>query len=566
MVTERARLGLRIAFVAAAMGASAFFVARVLVAPDTNDEAIVHRGPNEAAMVHRDHAPPPPSSSTRRELVTSDPRARDPGTAGGVATGARTAKPVHVLLHVLDATTRSDLAGVEVVHVDPRFVSRERRAPSPLSNVPHAIVREHATSPVALDWDSAPENSRFFDLFVRAAEHGWGRVRVNAAIGGDCEVALHRTEVLNITVVGDVPGDVRVVLEDATESRDVASRIVSEAEHHASGWALDAGEYRVRAQRKQIHDLVWESQTESVVVPAGGSACVTLVLAATPLPVEPAEPVACAGILRAPGELELSNPTIDFDPADPEVGDSKSTTAVRVSGESVLGDRDTFTWSKKLLPGRYRATIRGAAFCTWIDVPASGNDSIVIDVPLLVNVNLALIDPTTRCAFDDYCDVHWLAFTGGAPADARMRPERSTYAQRADDGRYRLRAPAGRLIVEASAAARAAVTQEFAIASGTNDITLPMPRTFRFVLAARDRDDTLEGGEFADASIEPLDHEGAVLVRDGQKDRLIVRVSTAGRWRVTWPDIPGYERPAPREIEVAEDGSSRVEIALQRKR
>jgi hypothetical protein len=112
------------------------------------------------------------------------------------------------------------------------------------------------------------------------------------------------------------------------------------------------------------------------------------------------------------------------------------------------------------------------------------------------------------------------------------------------------------------------VTQCVLLNPGTNDFTITLERACGLLLSLKDEGMTMAWPDQAryGIQVERLDGEGREQSSGGEENAAYVAVSSPGRYRVTVPDIAGFEPVAPFEVQIKRAEFVEHEIALRRRR
>jgi hypothetical protein len=397
---------------------------------------------------------------------------------------------------------------------------------------------------------------------VRAAGHVWSRITVHVGLGGERTVRLARAGALDVRLD---PYDPEAGISIQVVGADGEWWAEPDASGRALVESLPPGETRVAARVAFAWGEDHVLAEAEVKIRTG---------ATTALSLAPREP-------PPPPDLVPLEGTVRADPAWPEEPDDIVGFCV-VSHQAPLTvlaatldwwspdaeiDPDEGTWSAGLvLPGRYFLLFRDWSYAAAIDVGPQGTTDASIVVPPPCDVEVHLVDAESGAPVPDGHDLWWCvrAADVGSEVGLPWRCERDVPS--ASPGVYRFRAPQGTLVLDFYSDLRSSEETEVALKPGANRIELRVAPNLRIDFELRDGTIPVPAdAAFSDRiKVAALTGDGE-LSCCGEGDPCVVWFTKPGRYRVTFPEIEGYEPIAPVEVEVAAGSIARVEIALRRK-
>lgn len=445
-------------------------------------------------------------------------------------------------LEVIDALTGAELWDVDLVGLD------EHDPRHPLSDgvPPLDLVRHH--SPIAL-----PENGRYArrwpgppdptyrKWWARTPGHGWGCATVDHARGGVTVLALKPTHAVNVQVRGYDFGTQRIEFvltalgvegEDTWEWR----KQLVEDEWWWSFHGLPAGEYRIEATSRRRFNSS-KLQVGSTLLAVGDRAVEEIVL-----DLERHQPCVVSGTLELCDSCPEAPKTLSFRSLDPpRWGPVHMTPLIEQPG-----GRACLFETSELHPGQWMVTAPELGFAEPITVPPGGRS----DLHLRVHEPLAHVTVTVEGA--SHLDGRWLYVSwtltrGGLPAGMGHVP--------IDDERAaEFRCASGTLTLQAHGAGWRSETVSFDVEFGRYETACTLERVIGLVLELQhdgrpvlDRQDFWHAIEF-----ERLRGEGeAEKISSRGEGSASVGFTHEGRWRLSFPRLPGYRPIAPVELEIA---------------
>jgi hypothetical protein len=213
----------------------------------------------------------------------------------------------------------------------------------------------------------------------------------------------------------------------------------------------------------------------------------------------------------------------------------------------------------ELTTGLWSARLPQFGVIQEFEVVEQGSNEVTIEVGAPCDVDLALVDARTQQPVR-FGQLTVSSGEGDAGGEAR-RIEAD-----ASDGRFRFRAPVGRLHVRADAfdANFFVLERAFDLVAGRNDLVFALEQVGRVRPRLSDGGAGVPwSGEFH-VEITPAGGAGGLLGwhDDGSGAELLV--APAGKYSLRIDDVPGFEPAGPIEFEVAGGGSVDLPIPLTR--
>lgn len=479
-------------------------------------------------------------------------------------------------LRVIDAKTRTDLAGLTIVRRPVPYHSSTLVHPGSYTSAD--VMWTDVTSPVVLQ----PPSTDLPELwFVHAAGYAWGRLEVNRTSDGDRVLALGRGGTVEIQVANmerldrswsgtrlrvhgqrevdnsialqalramasadpelrqlfGTEDELRAMLQSRAEDSedDVLVDVAPDASGVTTIEDLSPGPCEVKLV---LEDLVLASATADLR--ADQMAAVTLHPIQLPRPLPP---VPLAGSIHVPlawrvARLRLNGGLLDrLDVSSEERG--------RSSGILTPDPRfpDVFPFDLgPVLPGRWRLSLWGFGVAETVTVPPDGRADVQIRIAEPADVRVTVLDASTG-GLIDIDGVHWLVATNETSQDFA----RWEMSQRAEFF-WTFRAPAGDVLLRV-ADHPYFHTERVRLGPGVNSITLRVGKVCGVRLS-------LTYG----SSVVPFP-EGEIELRDAGSERVTrheragamvaeVYVPGPGRYLLTLPPIPGFASVPPFELNV----------------
>ncbi|MCK6461481.1 MAG: hypothetical protein L6Q95_16495, partial [Planctomycetes bacterium] len=327
--------------------------------------------------------------------------------------------------------------------------------------------------------------------------------------------------------------------------------------------SLAPGEHQVFAQLGRLFDEVREV---AVRIEAGGTTEATLALGE--LPPEP-EQVPLAGT------IEVARGWTGEDEAPPSCV-TPSITAWNLHGTvDVEGPDEEGRWSAgDVRPGPHGFRLDAWTWIQSVHVGPQGETDARLSVPPPCDVELLLVDEGTGEPFPGEEAISWCSRAADVGEDLLDRwyaEDHGNPAHPEKPGVYRFRAPRGVLRARywggdpAESARHGGLDIE--LKPGLNRVELKVGWELRIDVLLKDgampvpADDGFAGG----VEVEPLRGVGAEEEKYAHRLGLRMWVTKPGRYRVSFPEIEGYEPIDPVEVDVAPGAIPKVEIALRRR-
>lgn len=541
--------------------AQARFALRVADAPDDPPrEVVVREGRFELEL------------EARGELLVSALRLGDGAgrfererlpvpTDGELVLRARRLPPV--TLRVLDALSGADLRGVVVLVGVPAW--RDRVAPTAWTDEHLAV--EDGVSPLAL-----PPREGVVTYWVGARGYGWRALEVDHDAGGEREVRLAPAASLEVLVEGPregLPLRIRLYPDGVEEGR--LRRTLAEAVPDEHGRALlsglPAGAYALLAEVGMWYDPPHVLAQEALELVAGERAQVVLRLEHPLLELAPA---ALAGEVVLPeeqAELDFALRILPAGRAPLRSGDQVRLSRSKM--EPVAGHAGVLRFDAgELTPGVYAAVVDPPQWLELIELAEGERREVRLVLPELHVVEIEVVDALG----EEPLAPERIAWSVTTPDALRTWTYQNVPAG-ASPGRFSWLAPAGSIQVLASAPGFGDANVGLEVRPGGVSRRLAL----RPLLGARLT--FLDGEAVVPAS---WSHSGLELRRLGESRPLErgrgyeLEMDDAARWRVLvaepgWyelalPELPGFERPAPLELELAPGAVREVRVRLLRAR
>jgi hypothetical protein len=197
-----------------------------------------------------------------------------------------------------------------------------------------------------------------------------------------------------------------------------------------------------------------------------------------------------------------------------------------------------------------------------VEVGPLGTKELRLVVPPPCDVEVHLLDAASGVAVPDGGNLWWYVTTEHADWDFFYVESQPS----AVPGIWRFTAPIGTLAVHAWDELYEAEAVEVELKPGKNRIDLKASPNFSCKLALKDGTIPVPVDEDMEAALRaaPLDGDGQVdsVSRDFPSQ---IWFTKAGRYRLTFPAIEGYEPIAPIEVDIAAGKIPLIEVALKRR-
>jgi len=447
------------------------------------------------------------------------------------------------LLRVVDSTAGNDLDGVVIVRcLDARLDGYAHPGSARL-----APVVDNARSPVEL-----PDRRRTAAYWVRATGFAWKLISYDHSAGGERIVKLQLGGTVDVRL-DNFDADSKAVVRFRRDDSPVLQAKPDELgqctlEH------LAPGTYKVLVQIGFWYDEPRTLGQGRVRVVAGARSMVAIPLENAP---ESGTPVLLRGTLLVPEAWKVDRFSLGVEAVGPD----------RTEREVKLGRRwfdkgaAEFEWKLgEVLPGRYMIDVHPFQHRVAIEVAAGAVYQVVrVEVPEPATLIVEVVDqvsgdpvtvkgiswhtsfePATGGAWETVSDAAASSFTVQVPAGQRVSVDLSD---------QRFKAQRGSLDVR----------------PGRNILKLKVQRIFRFRLIVKDGTATVPLGHEFEVTVEHMGGDGKVAARWSDDTTSTFHVTAAGRYRLKFGSIEGFETPPDKEIEISGGEVIDVEVAAKRK-
>ena len=470
-------------------------------------------------------------------------------------------------LRVVSEQLGVDLSGVMLVRDGPSVRRPDQPDVSFLGTVHpgpvegERIVLRDGVSPIGLPTRLGTET-----YWVRAPDHAWGMITIDYAQGGERILSLSLGGSVSVALRNLSKPDSTLLriwqtLQDGSASTDLYREIRAEPGVDILVEHVRPATYVLRAEMGRTWSDPVVLGSASVEVVAGEVARATLDLEEPPgSPLT--TPVALSGRLIVPPSWGEEAFALNLEPLDAPVTAENTPPTVRARHMSPVDvSRGSYAWSAgRVPPGRYRVEVSPWFYKVLLDVPAGGLTDAEIRVPGPGDVVVHLRDLVTgepvSLPFLFWSSVH-PEIPGGGSASVRSTDRVSP---------FRFRAPLGRIRVSTSIqAGYQQASQTFEVDAGANELTLHLERSQGIRVVLRDGDAVVRSRLLTPYRAEQIDGIGESVSWGAADGGIIVGVSKPGRYRVTVPDVDGFEPVPVQEVEVPAGETVELVIELKRK-
>ena len=470
------------------------------------------------------------------------PRAAD-GDSVAVALRARWAPLCR--LRVVARAGGQDLSGIELV--GGLGGARGRLVHPGEGGAP--LARE-ATSPIQL-----PDLASTQTYWARAPGFAWGRITFDHREGGERTLALEPACELVVHLAGAVPDAghlVRLYRSEGGEP-EYEGRFPAQGALHVQ--ALAPGHAFVQLERGEWVGAVEPLATAEVVLAAGEARSVTL---AAPSGAAPLPAVALEGRLVLPGAWAREAPLLVLARLDAQ-GSPAGGEIVLETASMEAPQPGQLRWSAGLqTPGRWLAEVRPLQVRRLFELGAGGERELEIRVPEPAELRVSALDAATGEAVREG-EVRW--FVQPPPGLARW-PQASIAAPA---GRASLVLPAGEVHVSVSAPGYTERSDTLSLAPGTSEHVVRLQARCDLRVVLLDGAETLAYLPGMPIHAREIGGPGRAVrwARDGED--CLLGLSGPGRYSLEVGELPGYQAPEPREVEVRAGEPAEVRIPLARR-
>lgn len=472
---------------------------------------------------------------------------------GALEVRAREARPT--LLHVVDARTGVELAGVELLRSPGASLPVPPNDPS--QRAAARIGRELA-SPIDLAGLALlPQGSAA--LLVGAPGYAWTPITVEVGAGTERTVELAAGGDLRLRIEGDLRPEapVSVVLRRSQppNGRPLAALSVP-APTTLLFDGLVPGEYALSAELGRPSQTTLLG-TVTAAVAAGSVSDATLVVAPQPR----VERAALSGLLLVPQEWELETPTLDVQALSPLVSGQRARVELEVDPADGEPGFDAFRFSHAGLDvGRYSLGVRMPPLRLEFELPAAGLTDLRVVAPSPAVLVLRLHESETGAPVRPPL-LYWAASRDGeAFGDMQV----VSYGAELDGYRI-VTAPGEVLLLPETGDGIELPEPVVPVPTGSSEASLPAARLTELDVVLLDagvpqpfpdgwRVRFFRAEE--DAALEVLLTASTSLRR--------AQLPAGGRYRIEFDPFPGYQPLPALEFEALHRQRSRIEVRLER--
>ncbi|MDF1798506.1 MAG: hypothetical protein P1V81_04970 [Planctomycetota bacterium] len=453
-------------------------------------------------------------------------------------------------LEVVDAATGEGLTGVSVV-AEKAWGDGIVEHPGDGRDMTDLVVAED--SPVELQPSTDLAESGRVGVLVGARGYAWKKVELDLASGGERRVRLERG------------GDLVVHFDRALTRRDAELHVTDTgrglpvAMQQAKGagpfsyQGLPPGTYEVSVEIGEWWSDQLALASETVVVEAGGSASVTLVLEEAPVLTR----APFSGLLILPASYGVTEPLLiaELEGVSLDGGDGYE----RAGGdqlERVEGTSDAWSFDFGMLQtGRYELRCNGVEYQVKLDLGPGGATDYRFQIPEPVPVCVTVRDVDTG-ELADVDGLFWHyeppeGWSGGMSQGARREPGQSDIC---------FSVPPGTIVLSHSAEDYVHVSTTFQAFAGAR-VTLEVRRAGEAVLRLVQGETTLPWPENDYGVGKRLDDEGDLGSRSHRHGGLWFKTAP-GRYQVEVPHIEGFEDHPPVELTLVAGERAELDIEL----
>lgn len=482
-----------------------------------------------------------------RPAITDNPPLQrlDPST-GSIE--LRVHAPPATVVRVVDRASGADLGDVEIRWSDAWDRGFRMLPPSTASRIATKV-----RSPVTIRPDKAADWSRVESMWAGATGYGWkrfdltplsgGHYRVELVPGGDVEIDVSgldtdRSNVLRVVSFQDAGSQIEdQVLEDGNESFEMLSEGRYRASLEIAGLLLDpvvlaSTEFEVRA-----HALSH--------------------VALTAKPLSPVVKAQMSGTLVIPPEWRSKRPFLGLQIMGPTVVGSYSFLGMQ-SLEQDLVRTDTWNWDAGLLEvGRYEIDLVDPYFSFVVELGPLGNRDVRLEVPSPADVSVRIVDDRDGTPADIE-KVYWHPRWSEQRNATMILPANRDTAS----GAFTFRASQGPVVVSWRSETFEAGEAEIDATPGRSEHTLRAHRATTVFFDLRDGERVVR----PESSV--LERAAAVTNGIGKgtwspsPSGVALRFDHGGKYSVTLPETPGFERVPAFDVDVPEGQASHYPIRL----
>lgn len=468
-----------------------------------------------------------------------------------------------VLLHVIDAQTKTPLHGVEVRSRSGWRALGDDLHPGEHPQVEH--IAKNAPSPVAL-----PSEDNTVVYWARAPGYAWGRIDVRHERSGARTVALQPGGAVDVVAAGALPGGAYLRLFGSDAPFRPGAQ--EEWQHYYRGrlHAYEApigaaplavehllpGPYLARIQAGSLEQSVTLGEIECQVVVGGRTSI------AVPITAKQTVRVPLGGTLQIPEELvdEFLHMTVSR----VRYGQAQGQKSLHLTTQRMRedpGDARRLAWqAEAVIPGDYWLHVAPVQHRQRFTVPDSGLTDLVVELAEVAHVVVDLRDAVTgdavaarRAGWSNEAD---LGLSDNVRLDARIDPRAGTVS---------FTALAGPVALDVEASGYLPASLELELVPGDNHRVLELSAALGLRIEVREQGALMPLDDVFWRGIKIEAPGGAPFpMRQGRSSRRATfYYQQPGTYRISFPRLEGFAEVPPREVEVTE-GLAEVVVDLER--
>ena len=371
------------------------------------------------------------------------------------------------------------------------------------------------------------------NCYFRSPGHGWGRIEIDERRGGERILLLERAGELEVVPTGRTTDPATRLRVFGSEYQPVFSEPLADTVIED----LPVGSYRVAVEIGEFWSDPLVLAEEKAEVVAGFRTRVVLALK----DVEAPAAVPMEGTLFLPAEWALTDFELDFELLGTALGDlegnfSLAGAAMRPEGEPP----SAYRWVRPAVqPGRYEVELEELAFHAVLEVGEQGLHDARVVVPPPCDVRVRCVDDITGVEVTGM----YLTWNGAIPEGLHgwsSETARWNKALRC----WEIRAPVGEVQLGGGGNEYEYISERIDAHPGLNEVLLRLARQTSLRLILLDGTTEIPWESGTTPTLEPAEGqtEWSSWTRGG--GMLTLHKKEPGRYKLTVPEIPGYE-PVP---------------------
>ena len=417
------------------------------------------------------------------------------------------------------------------------------------------ILVANGHSPIEIVPSSSAAKRGKVACLVGSPGYAWTKVEIDLGAGGEKRVELERGGDLSVLLQGSrSPAGSWLRVRSADRGAPFANQLVSGRGPYIFE-GLPNGEYKVCLE-------VGDWRKEPLILACSGAMVASNALESVTLTSMDSHDLILApisGRLVLPHEWELNPIFLELRLLDtPLDGSDGLSTLVLNSSNKVAGARDTyaFDFGRKQV-GNYELTLSRLQYSAIFQLKPDGRFDFVFSVPPPTEIAVCVISESTG----QVANVDTLIWTYENSKDTRGHIW-SHVVRAADDEFFRFRVPRSVISIKLQTDAYQNAVDEINVESGGRFFIKARPAIAAKIML-KEGGVAVEWPKFYAGDVKHIGGPGRLISARRRETGLLLMVSDPGWYRITFPEIPGYQKHEYLDLEFTEGSTQEVVVELE---